>query len=146
MGKVKRVSAMNQPKKSDQYSVQSQIGDNIVIRNNFTGVTKIINPQLIREEKLRLDELKTKKNTGIRSSSSHGDQLNPIIKAPMPGKVYGILKKVGDKVKKNEKILIMEAMKMEHALKSPFEGEIEGLFCSEHDLVAKDQVLVKVKV
>jgi hypothetical protein len=38
---------------------------------------------------------------------------------PMPGKIVAVVAKVGDKVKKGDSIMIMEAMKMEHVIRAP---------------------------
>ena len=46
------------------------------------------------------------------------------VKAPMPGLILGLVKKDGDTVKKNEKIVVLEAMKMENDINSPADGVI----------------------
>jgi len=54
------------------------------------------------------------------SSVSKGSLL-----APMPGKVIKLFVKQGDKVKKGDPLIIMEAMKMEHTVRSPTDGIIK---------------------
>lgn len=46
------------------------------------------------------------------------------VKAPMPGLILGLAHKDGDAVKKNEKIVILEAMKMENDINAPADGVI----------------------
>ena len=46
------------------------------------------------------------------------------VKAPMPGLILGLAHKDGDTVKKNEKIVVLEAMKMENDINSPADGVI----------------------
>lgn len=46
------------------------------------------------------------------------DTISTDIKAPMPGKVIGIMVNPGDSVSKGHAILILEAMKMENVLKA----------------------------
>jgi biotin carboxyl carrier protein len=72
--------------------------------------------------------------------------LNPSLEAPMPGKVARVLVKVGDRVTKGQTLLTVEAMKMEHALKSPRDGIIEALAAAEDELVSPGTPLVKVAV
>ncbi len=55
--------------------------------------------------------------------------------SPMPGTVTKIFRKVGDKVKKGESILAMEAMKMELVLKAEFDCKIVKLDVAEHAFV-----------
>jgi len=47
--------------------------------------------------------------------------------APMPGKIIKVFCKEGDKVTKNQTIVVMEAMKMEYALKAQTDGSIKTL-------------------
>lgn len=55
--------------------------------------------------------------------------------SPMPGTVTKIFRKVGDKVKKGESILAMEAMKMELVLKAEFDCKIVKLDVAEQAFV-----------
>jgi biotin carboxyl carrier protein len=64
------------------------------------------------------------------------------VKAPMPGLVLDILVKPGDSVKKGDKILILEAMKMENAIKSPIDAVISEIHVSQGNAVDKNQSLV----
>jgi acetyl/propionyl-CoA carboxylase alpha subunit len=47
------------------------------------------------------------------------------VRAPMPGKVTQLSVKAGDVVAKGQPLLVLEAMKMEHALAAPFDGTVE---------------------
>ncbi|MDE6028909.1 MAG: acetyl-CoA carboxylase biotin carboxyl carrier protein subunit [Clostridiales bacterium] len=46
------------------------------------------------------------------------------LKAPMPGLILSLAHKDGDTVKKNEKVVVLEAMKMENDVNAPAEGVI----------------------
>ena len=46
------------------------------------------------------------------------------VKAPMPGLILGLAHKDGDAVKKNDKIVVLEAMKMENDINAPADGVI----------------------
>ena len=48
--------------------------------------------------------------------------------SPMPGKIFKILKAPGSEVKKGEPILILEAMKMEHSIRSDKDGKVKEIF------------------
>ncbi len=47
--------------------------------------------------------------------------------SPMAGTILEVLVSEGDKIEKNQKILILEAMKMEHSILSDFEGKLNVL-------------------
>ena len=66
------------------------------------------------------------------------------IKAPMPGKIIKIFKKMGERVQQGEKVLVMEAMKMEYSLEADRSGTIEKLNVDENDQVNVGQLLVKI--
>jgi len=51
--------------------------------------------------------------------------------SPMPGKVIEIMVKEGDKVKIGEKLVVIEAMKMNHTITAHQDGLVEQLFISE---------------
>ena len=49
-----------------------------------------------------------------------------LIRAPMHGKVLALLVAEGDRVEKGQRLAIIEAMKMEHALTAPRAGRVAG--------------------
>jgi 3-methylcrotonyl-CoA carboxylase alpha subunit len=67
------------------------------------------------------------------------------IEAPMPGKVTAVEVAAGDKVAKGQRLLTLEAMKMEHALTAPFDGTVAELNAAAGAQVAEGQLLVKVE-
>jgi 3-methylcrotonyl-CoA carboxylase alpha subunit len=67
------------------------------------------------------------------------------IEAPMPGKVTAVEVSRGDKVAKGQRLLTLEAMKMEHALTAPFDGTVAELNATAGAQVTEGQMLVKVE-
>jgi biotin carboxyl carrier protein len=65
------------------------------------------------------------------------------IKAPMPGLILDINVKIGQKVKEDDPLLILEAMKMENVLTSPRDGIIKSISVSKGDAVNKNQLLIE---
>ncbi|SPU53167.1 Acetyl-/propionyl-coenzyme A carboxylase alpha chain [Brevundimonas vesicularis] len=66
------------------------------------------------------------------------------LRAPMPGKVVATPVKAGDAVAKGQPVVVLEAMKMEHALTAPFDGVVESV-ASLGDQVVEAAVLAVVK-
>ena len=64
------------------------------------------------------------------------------IKAPMPGLILDINVKVGQEVKENDALLILEAMKMENVLTSPRDGVIKSISVNKGNAVEKNQLLI----
>jgi len=67
------------------------------------------------------------------------------IEAPMPGKVTAVEVSQGEKVAKGQRLLTLEAMKMEHSLSAPFDGTIAELAAKPGAQVTEGQLLVKVQ-
>ncbi len=67
------------------------------------------------------------------------------IKPPMHGNVFKILVAVGDKIKTDTPILIVESMKMEHEILAPFNGIIEKINIQVGEQVSTDTELVSIK-
>tara|TARA_R110002095_G_scaffold11342_2_gene16046 strand:+ start:88 stop:576 length:489 start_codon:yes stop_codon:yes gene_type:complete len=65
------------------------------------------------------------------------------IKAPMPGLILEINVKVGQEVKEDEPLLILEAMKMENIIISPRDGIIKSISVNKTDAVEKNQLLIE---
>jgi acetyl/propionyl-CoA carboxylase alpha subunit len=66
------------------------------------------------------------------------------LRAPMPGKIVATPAKAGDTVSKGQPVVVLEAMKMEHALVAPFDGVVGELSVAVGDQVAADAVLAVV--
>jgi biotin carboxyl carrier protein len=63
------------------------------------------------------------------------------ITAPMPGIIIRYEVKVGDTVKANDVVLILEAMKMANAITAPVAGKVKAINFADGDKVARDEVL-----
>jgi biotin carboxyl carrier protein len=67
------------------------------------------------------------------------------IAAPMPGKVVRLLVAPGDPVERDQDVVVIEAMKMQNALKSPKTGRVAEVRCNEGAAVAAGDVLAVVE-
>jgi 3-methylcrotonyl-CoA carboxylase alpha subunit len=69
-----------------------------------------------------------------------------IVKAPMHGKLIAVFVKAGDKVEKGQRLAILEAMKMEHALLAPSDAEVVEIAADAGAQVAEGATLIVLKV
>ncbi|MDV3257437.1 MAG: biotin/lipoyl-binding protein, partial [Sphingomonas sp.] len=67
------------------------------------------------------------------------------ILAPMPGKVTSVDVSTGQKVVKGQKLLTLEAMKMEHGLVAPFDGIVAELNSKAGAQVQVDALLALIE-
>ena len=77
-------------------------------------------------------------------SGAGGPASDGALRAPMPGKIVATPAKPGDTVTKGQPVVVLEAMKMEHALVAPFDGVVGEIGVSVGDQVAADMVLAVV--
>lgn len=69
---------------------------------------------------------------------------NTDITAPMPGLILRINVKVGDKVKKNDCVMVMEAMKMENEIFAPCDGTVTQIHVGQGDQLQAGVVLMSI--
>lgn len=67
-----------------------------------------------------------------------------MVKAPMPGKVIKINVREQEKVRKNQTLAVVEAMKMENEIKSSIEGYVKKIYVSAGDLVDSEKPLIEL--
>ncbi|HEX8063083.1 MAG TPA: biotin carboxylase N-terminal domain-containing protein [Allosphingosinicella sp.] len=65
--------------------------------------------------------------------------------SPMPGRVIAVDVRHGDEVARGQKLLTLEAMKMEHSLVAPFAGVVAELEAVEGAQVSEGMLLVRVE-
>jgi pyruvate carboxylase subunit B len=82
-------------------------------------------------------------NGPASAGSTHGEGEFSV-NAPMPGLVVRYEAKKGQKVKKGDIVVVLEAMKMQNALPSPVEGVVKSLGVKEGSSVMKNDTLVVI--
>lgn len=80
-----------------------------------------------------------RKRAGIKS----GAEMDKVLKAAMPGLVLDVKVKPGDEVKKNQPLIIIEAMKMENIIKAQGEGTIKAVLVENGKSVEKSDKLLE---
>lgn len=69
-----------------------------------------------------------------------------VLKAPMPGVVKKVLCQKGERVCKDQALVVMEAMKMEISLKAEYQGRVREISVQVGDSVSEGEKLVEVEV
>jgi 3-methylcrotonyl-CoA carboxylase alpha subunit len=68
-----------------------------------------------------------------------------LVKAPMHGKLIAVFVKPGDHVAKGQRLAILEAMKMEHALLAAAGGEVAEVAAAPGTQVAEGARLIVIR-
>lgn len=98
----------------------------VFTRNSFRSI-KIFNDEMLLHESLK-------------KGGNFGGENE--LKAGMPGKIIQIFCKVGDVVKANKPLLIMEAMKMENEMRSSRDVRIKDISVKQGDSVESGALLI----
>ncbi len=64
------------------------------------------------------------------------------LKAPMPGLVVEVCVSEGQEVKKGDKLVVLEAMKMENILKAPADAVVKKISITKGQTVEKNEALI----
>jgi 3-methylcrotonyl-CoA carboxylase alpha subunit len=79
------------------------------------------------------------------SRAAHRHTAAGGLEAPMPGKVIAVRVAPGDTVGKGDELLVVEAMKMENAVRAPREGRVKSVSARVGDMVTPGVVLVELE-
>lgn len=130
----------------DQYDVHiKDIEDNIAsIEVNGTKYEVVIQGEVKSTKTPKLVRKPVVQQPGeglIKKQQSGGGMA---VKAPLPGTIFKINVAVGDQVKSGDKLLVMEAMKMENQILAEKDGQISTIKVKEGDAVLQDDVLLEI--
>jgi biotin carboxyl carrier protein len=79
------------------------------------------------------------------ASHDHAGGEQSSLTAPMPGTVIRVLVGDGDSVKPRQALVVLEAMKMETPIVSPYEAVVRAVHVEEGDRVAGGELLVELE-
>jgi biotin carboxyl carrier protein len=111
----------------------------VVTHNKKSGeiAVKVNNRMVKVVVRTALDELLNKMGFSTNNVGQTKD-----ITAPMPGLILDVVVSEGDEVKKGDKLLVLEAMKMENIIKSPGSGKIKSIVINKGESVDSGQKLI----
>ena len=145
-GSTLTVSSLNG---SHSYDVSDLGNGSYVLRRGVTNyrvtVIKVQNEVFVlTDDESYTFELPSSKDSDAFGAEhgEHGDKSK--VFAPMPGKVVKVLVQAGDVVAPKQRLLIVEAMKMENPLVAPFQAKVVKVNCSEGELVDSEKVLIEL--
>jgi len=81
--------------------------------------------------------------TGIKKSRKKKEEGD--LSSPISGKVVNVKAKKGDKIKKDDVIMVIEAMKMEYIIRSPYDGIVQKINFKENDQIEIGEITAEVK-
>ncbi len=134
-------------KQNEEVFVEIGKGKHIIIKMLYiadadeSGMRKVyfeLNGQT-RVIDVRDQNMKATKATNRKVDGDHQ------VGAPLQGRIAEIKVKVGDKVKENQALFLIEAMKMETTVSSPQAGIVKALYLSDGAMVEQDDLVVEME-
>jgi glutaconyl-CoA/methylmalonyl-CoA decarboxylase subunit gamma len=135
----------------NSYDVTIKSVEDSVIELEINGseykveVDKIIQsvktPKLMRSAAVPATDSTPSEGTGTKASTYSGPGL---VKSPLPATILEILVHPGDVVKVGQKLMVLEAMKMENSLESDRDGKVISVKVIKGQNVMEGDVLIEI--
>ncbi|MBA54611.1 MAG: 3-methylcrotonyl-CoA carboxylase [Pseudomonadales bacterium] len=125
--------------------VQGEVqGNELVVSGDYSGrVTAFVQGEqvaLFRDGKsVRLEQYSYKHSAADETSGGH-------LKAPMNGRIVNVSVKPGQSVEEGDLLITVEAMKMEHAIRSVRAGVVKTVFFEQGSLVNEGDELIELEL
>jgi len=91
------------------------------------------------------DVYKTLLTTKYLNRKPHTEYNPGKVVSFIPGTINKVFVKEGQKIEEGEKLLVLEAMKMENLVLAPVKGKIKKIHVSAGEKVANKQILIEIK-
>ncbi|MFO7998042.1 MAG: biotin/lipoyl-containing protein [Bacteroidales bacterium] len=105
------------------------------------SIQPVKTPRLVRQRVVPSGDATPSVGAGKTAPAATGGGQ---IKSPLPGAVISILVKVGDTVKAGQKLMVLEAMKMENNIDADREGTVTSIAVTQGQSVMEGDVLLEI--
>jgi pyruvate carboxylase len=134
-------------KQNEEVLVNLGQGKSIIIRliyqsvadeNGLCNVTFDLNGQT---RSVQIRDKSAKATAKVNPKAVEDNQIG----APLLGKLSAVLVEAGQKVKRNDALFVIEAMKMETTVTAPFDGTVKKICLNEGELVEQGDLVLEFK-
>ena len=132
-----------------EYSLPIDKGKNLIVRYlakgepNANGSSSVFFELNGQPRTIEVINKEFSKNVTQKTKSEEGNTNH--IGSPLPGQVAKIFVKEGDKVIKGDRVLVIEAMKMETTINVEKSGTIQKIYVGSGDNVETKDLLIEIK-
>ncbi len=106
------------------------------------AIQPVKTPKLVQAKAVPATDSTPSESTGTKVSSQKGGPGQ--VKSPLPATVLEIFVNPGDEVKVGQKIMLLEAMKMENSLESDRDGKVISVKVRPGQNVMEGDVLIEI--
>ncbi len=103
---------------------------------------KVKTPKLVRPVEVPTTDVTP---ATAKTASPSAPKGGGTVKSPLPGTILDIYVRVGDTVKIGQKLIMLEAMKMENNIDSDKDGKISEIKVQRNDSVMEGDVLIVIE-
>lgn len=115
-----------------------------IYKIKVNGKTYKVELEAMEEVASEAPKAEAKKAEAPKAAAAPSGEGNKVL-SPIQGTVISVDVKVGDKVKKGQKVCVIEAMKLENDVVSTFDGEVSEVLISKGTNVTAKAPLIVVK-
>lgn len=116
-----------------------------VYKVKVNGKVYEVELESVSENEAKIEAEKEEVKEEVEEEVSEGTGEEVVIKAPMQGTILKVLVEVGTKVKKNDHLCILEAMKLENEIVSPVDGVIAKVEISKGQTVNNQDLMFVIR-
>lgn len=98
-------------------------------------------PKLVRPDVVP----RTDSHPSVVKTVGRGSPSSGAVKSPLPGVILDVMVRPGDEVEVGQRILVLEAMKMENNIDSDKEGRVVEVKVKQGDSVLEGDVLITIE-
>ena len=136
------------PKQDREYSIPIDKGKNLIVRflakseTNAKGKCSVFFELNGQPRTIEIDDIEFAKN--IKKRTKAEDNNTSQVGSPLPGQISKIYVVKGSKVIKGDKLLVIEAMKMETTINAEKSGLVKSIFVSSGDNIETKDLLLEI--
>ncbi|HHU54125.1 MAG TPA: acetyl-CoA carboxylase biotin carboxyl carrier protein subunit [Clostridiaceae bacterium] len=120
------------------YLVEVERGEARMLNITDTPVMAVTAAQTVEEKTTASASLSPATSSSMSGIESEGIK----VVSPMPGSVIEVSVNIGDQVQKDQKLCVIEAMKMENAIVAPQAGTVNQIYIETGSKVETSQILI----
>ncbi|MDD3803927.1 MAG: acetyl-CoA carboxylase biotin carboxyl carrier protein subunit [bacterium] len=125
------------------YKVNVNAIDQSAANVEINGKTFVVNMKQVGAMAEKKDSKKVQQNVSQETKKIESGDVRKIL-APLPGVILNVMVKEGQEIKEGQDVMVMEAMKMENSIHSPYTGKVIRIAAKKDDTVAEGDVLIEI--
>lgn len=125
------------------YKVNVNAIDQTAANVEINGKTFVVNLKQVGAVSEKKDAKKVQQAAPAETKRVESGGVRKIF-APLPGVILNVMVREGQEIKEGQDVMVMEAMKMENSIHSPYTGKVIKINARKDDTVSEGDVLMEI--